>query len=338
MVGTLGRLGQLAGLTIAGGLAHLSGFPLGWMLGPAALGLVCACLGRPIGSDGRVGDVGRAILGAAVGGTLSGGHFLVFVDAPALLLIVLIYVLLSGLVGSWWLRSRCGWSPATAWFAALPGGLSEMVELAKQQPDAKPHWVALSHTLRVFWLVLGAATLTALLSDFRFSPAAFGTVSGASLVLLAISVLLGLWVGRVLSLPAPSVIGPLCVAAVLALSLELRAVPNEGLVLFAQFAIGWSLAHRFMGSSATQVRRCVVHVAGLLAALVPIWLAAVVAAQWAAGGTFQVWTLGLAPGGQAEMALLALLLGAAPAVVVALHLVRVLMITASAGWLYRRFG
>lgn len=120
----MGRAQSLLILGLAGGLFTWAQLPLSWMLGPAFAGLVMACWGKPVISDGIVGDLGRAVLGAAIGGGLTVASLSLLVSSIWLLPGIAIYVCVAGLVGAWWLSRLCGWDRRSAWFAALPGGLS----------------------------------------------------------------------------------------------------------------------------------------------------------------------------------------------------------------------
>lgn len=197
--------------------------------------------------------------------------------------------------------------------------------------------MALSHTLRVFILVFGASVATALFSNARFETLSFGHATLASNLWLLIAMGGGLWIGRRLRLPAPSVLGPLLVAGMFALVLDLRALPGSIVIILAQFCIGWSLARRFAGSQARQVVRCGLQVLGLLAVLTPIWAGFAYALSQLMDQPWVSLVFAMAPGGQAEMALLALLLSITPAFVVMAHIARVLMVVGVAGPLGARW-
>ena len=106
------------------------------MLGPAFVGLLLAALNNPIGSDGPLGNWGRGLLGASVGGMLQTQHLFILINEPELLLVTGGYVLSAGFLGWLWLTRVCGWQSQSGWYAALPGGLSEMVELTRQAGGA----------------------------------------------------------------------------------------------------------------------------------------------------------------------------------------------------------
>jgi len=159
-------------------------------------------------------------------------------------------------------------------------------------------------------------------------------LASSDAVMLFVVVWTGLVVGKRIRLPAHSVMGPLLISALLSFVLDWHLSVNEPLVILAQLAIGWSLAHRFQGSSFPQIRSGLWQISGMLLCLVPLWgLAAWVVMILTEHGLAVV-LLAFAPGGQAEMALIALLLGASPAVVVTLHVLRVVLILSFASRWY----
>ncbi len=314
-------------------LADWAGVPLGWMLGPAFVGLLLAALNNPIGSDGPLGNWGRGLLGASVGGMLQSEHLLILINAPELLLVTGGYVFAAGFVGWLWLTRVCGWQSQSGWYAALPGGLSEMVELTRQA-GGRAYEVALAHTLRIFLLLSLAALAVAFVHEGSWSGFALPPLALSDALMLFAVVWVGLVVGKRIQLPAHSVMGPLLISALLSFVLDWHLSVNEPLVIVAQLAIGWSLAHRFQGSSFPQIRSGLWQITGMLLCLIPLWVLAAWVVMILTEHSLAVMLLAFAPGGQAEMALIALLLGASPALVVTLHVLRVVLILSFASRWY----
>ncbi|QGG80458.1 hypothetical protein GH975_07675 [Litorivicinus lipolyticus] len=321
-------------MALAGWLAHAIHYPLAWMLGPALVGLLLAFGGLTVPSDGRLGDIGRGILGAGIGGSLQVQQFVVLAREWELIVLVVAYVTVAGGVGAVWFIRGCGWSPRAAIYAALPGGLSEMVESARQQGvDVRP--VALAHTLRVFLLVSGVSLLIVLTQFVNLDQASFGTAGPRDIGLLLLLVPAGVWLGRAARIPAPSVLGPMIVAAVAGIGFGWHMTPPIWALTVAQALIGWSLARRFAGSTARQTWISMRHVVGQLMLILPVWVASVALGLWLTALDGKTLMLSLAPGGQAEMALLAWLIGADASYVVILHLLRVVLVVVGAGLFIR---
>ena len=107
---------------------------------------------KPVGTDYFFGDCGRGLLGVAIGASITHEHIDWMLNHPDLSIGLFIYVVLGGGVGFLWLYRFCKWDRPSAWFAAFPGGMSEMIASAEAFGANIPK-VALSHSLRIFCLV-----------------------------------------------------------------------------------------------------------------------------------------------------------------------------------------
>ena len=147
--------------------------------------------------------------------------------------------------------------------------------------------------------------------------------------------LLGIWLANLVRLPAASIIGPLLVSATAHATGLFQQVPPIWLVALAQFIMGSSIGARFAGFSVKAMGRTAGQ--GLIVGAVMTGAASAIAL--AAGGWFAVSSLGLmlalAPGGMAEMCLIAVALGVDPAFVTCMHVVRLLLVIILAPVLYR---
>jgi len=299
--------------------------PLAWMLGPATVGLVFAMRNQPVTRDRFFGDIGRGLLGVAIGATITGQHFLWMATHPELMVGLVVYVGLAGLIGFLWLYRVCRWDATTAWFSAFPGGLSEMIASA-QHFGGNISRVALAHSLRVFCLVAGASVVSRLFAGINTGALSFGEVSWAIQPWTAVAILSGIWLGRRLKVPAPTFMGPLIVSLALNLTVGLVLRLPDVLMIVGQYLIGWSIAARFIGVTRDEVTRTLKQVFVSLLSMVPVWIGMAVILDYFTEVDLQSLVLGLAPGGQAEIALLAIAMDANMAVVMLLHVFRVFLI------------
>ena len=111
----------------------------------------------------------------------------------------------------------------------------------------------------------------------------------------------------------------------LAFDIQLRL--TDLVLISGQYFFGWSIASRFKGVSKREVVEILKQVFVLLLLFLPIWgMMAVLLDRFTDIDLVSI-ILGLAPGGQAEIALIAMALNANLAVVMILHVLRSLMIT-----------
>lgn len=169
----------------------------------------------------------------------------------------------------------------TAYFAGMPGGLSEMIEIGEAS-GAKPAPIILAHSLRI------VVTISLIAFWFRIIEGhAVGASMGAveapltwlDAALLLASAVLGSLVGQRLRFPAPTFLGPLLVSAVLHLAGLTESAPPALLVNTAQVLLGTILGCRFLGISV----RTVVPAAALAIGATLLTLALAFAAGLAMG-------------------------------------------------------
>lgn len=323
---------------LAGLLAQQLGIPLPWMIGP----LFSIALARIAGLRIEAPRGGRQ-LGQLAIGTALGLYFTAAVLAQLaahVLPIALIAgsAVVVGLLGALLLLRWTGVSASTAFFAALPGGASEMVVLAERQGGAVDRVVA-AHALRVMLVVSIVPFALVHWSNGGneiFRPLA-AEVDWLRLPVLIAVALAGAGLFRALRIANAWVLGPLaCVGSLTALGVPLSGLPGE-LVNGGQLLLGAALgscfspnffraAPRFLGVSALAT-----ILALLLSALFVFCLGRFVALP------LPSLALAAAPGGMAEMSVTAKVLHLSVPLVTATHVLRVVLLTVCAPPLCRHF-
>ena len=300
--------------------------PLAWLLGPATVGLILAVRSRPIGTDYFFGDCGRGLLGIAIGASITHEHIDWMLDHPDLGIGLFIYVALGGGIGFLWLYRFCKWDRPSAWFAAFPGGMSEIIASAEAFGANIPK-VALSHSLRIFCLVCGASLASYFFAGITTGSLSFGEAYWRIQPLIFLTMVVSVWGGKYLRIPAHSFMAPMFASLMMNLMFDSQLRLTDLILIFGQYFLGWSIASRFKGVSKNEVVMILKQVFVLLLLFLPIWgMMAVLLDQLTDIDLVSV-ILGLAPGGQAEIALIAMALNANLAVVMILHVLRSLMIT-----------
>ena len=217
-----------------------------------------------------------------------------------------------------------GHDRATAFFASMPGGASEMVNLALRH-DAQPARVAAAHSLRLLLvLLLIPALFTWGLSDASAPPPApvdWFWLTG----LLAAGALLAILWGQ-LNQPNPWMLGPLSVCAIASAGFDLHLGLPQGLGQFGQWLIGCALGchfdRAFFRSAPAFLARVLLFT--LLAMLAAAGLGEVLGRL--AGEDHLSLMLGMMPGGITELCLTAEALQLSVALVTALQVLRLFLV------------
>jgi membrane AbrB-like protein len=330
---------------VAGGSAAVAiGAPLPWLLG-AMMATAAATLAglQPLGGP-LVFPTTLRLLFIPVIGVLIGGAFTpeVLRAMPGWwpgLLAVSLFVPLAHAMNYLIFRRLGRVAPPEAYFGAMPGGLIESIELARDS-GADVAVVSVLQFARIAVTVTAVPLIFAAMEGRAVGSAAGQTLSGAALPgLLDAAVLIGCgWAGFVAAVrarvPAGQIVGPIVFSAAAHALGFTSASPPAFLVSVAQLVIGVTLGLRFKGLEPRLLGRYL----GLsaLSVVAMLGLGVLLALPVAAAGVSSVaiMVLSMAPGGVVEMGLIALSLNASPIFVTAHHLVRIVLtvLVAVGGW------
>lgn len=324
----------------AGQLAAWLHVPLPWMVGPllllAALRLRGVELQAPRG--GR--QAGQWVIGAALGLYFTPAVVHQLAARLPLVTAIAASALVIGLAGAMIIRRLAGTDPATAYFAALPGGASEMAVLAERH-GGQVDLVAAAHALRVLLVVVAVPAWLTLAGAHGSDPVLATTTqppwTPLALLLLGAS-LAGVALFGALRIANAWVLGPLFAIGLLtACDLRFGALP-VWLIDLGQLFIGCALGCRFSPASFRDSPRFMR--AAMASALAAMGLSALLALALAALSGLAPATLALAgaPGGVAEMSVTARMLELGVPFVIACHVLRVVILTLGAQPLYRLLG
>lgn len=302
--------------------------PLPFLFGPLAACLIGALLGMPLKGVSTLSKTGRVVLGVAVGASITPA---VIHQLPTMALsvaLIPLYTVIIALIGVPYFYRVVKLDRVTAYYAAMPGGLQDMVVFGIEAGgDAKA--LSLIHATRVLIIVVSAPIVaTQLFGVSLTNPlgAPASTIPIMELLLLGLAGLVG-WKGaEKLSLFGATILGPMIVTATMSLSDLTHARPPEEALHFAQFFIGIGIGVHYSGIKLKEVGRLLSSAIAfvlILAVLAAIF--AEVIAYWGLGGALEGF-LAFAPGGQAEMTILAIIAGADLGFVVVHHLTRMILV------------
>lgn len=326
----------IAGVGVA--LFRAASLPLPWLLGPLFGCLIAALAGVSLATQKTLGDGMRTVLGVAVGASITPALIGRLPEMALSVALVPVFVLSIGAVGYPYFRRIWGFDPATSYYAAMPGGLQDML-IFGEEAGGNPRILSLIHATRV--LIIVSALPLVLTYGFGMNldhppgqPAS--QVPLRELVVMLITAVAGwriaLWTG----LFGASILGPLILAAIASLAGFLHTRPPAEVILAAQFFIGLSVGAKYAGITLGEMRRVVTAAVGytFLILILGAAFAGIATALQLAHPTEA--TLAFSPGGQAEMAVLAIVAGADIAFVVTHHVVRIVVVIIGAP-LVRRF-
>ncbi|MGF1475248.1 MAG: AbrB family transcriptional regulator [Geminicoccaceae bacterium] len=329
---TRSRLRTVAIAAGGAGLFFVAGLPLPFLFGPMAACLVAALAGARLQGLGQIAIGARTILGVAVGASITPEVVGQLPQTALSVSFLPLYIVLIALIGVPYFTRICGFDRVTAWYAAMPGGLQDMI-LFGQEAGGNVRTLSLIHATRVLIIVTIAPILLtnvfgASLTHPIGEPAT--DVPLHELALMGLAAILGWKGGERVGLFGASILGPMIVTAGLSLAGLIHFRPPAEAILTAQFFVGMGIGVYYVGVTFDELRRdvaagvaFVVILAGLAAVFT--WIVAI-AGLAAPTEAF----LAFAPGGQAEMTVLAIVTGADLGFVIVHHLTRLVLVISGA--------
>ncbi|PLL14140.1 aminopeptidase [Tabrizicola sp. TH137] len=318
-----------------GGVALLLHLPLALLLGSLVVtGVIAAAGWRPLGRAITLPLTLRTafvpVIGVAIGGAFT-PEVLGQAGAwwPSMLALLLFLPLAHGMGFAIF---RLGGLPKLeSFFGAVPGGLIETVQMGEEAGGD----VKLMTVLQFLRLILTIIFVP--LIFMGLTGGMVGSASGAELPAAAVPLTvyevavllaaggLGVWVGRLLRLPAAIMTGPILFSAVAHAAGLVQGVPPAWLVGVTQVVIGCGLGARFAGAEGALLWRAArLAVVNAILALGLAYGFAVVLAGWVEEPVAAVF-LAFAPGGLAEMSLIALSLQMSVVYVTVHHVARIVL-------------
>ncbi|WP_245314451.1 AbrB family transcriptional regulator [Sinorhizobium alkalisoli] len=236
-------------------------------------------------------------------------------------------------------RRVAGFDHPTAYFSAMPGGLVDMVTLGLEcGGDEK--MIALVQAARIILVALALPFLIRSITGVAPHRTAAAFVPLASLrandvLWFCVAVLVGVPAGILLRLPARYLLGPMSASAIMhIMGLTQFELPTAARAA-AQVVIGTTIGCRFAFVPPRKITEVIGLSFGstiLLLAGTPTFASVL---SCLTGDRFASLALAYSPGGVAEISVIALSLGVEVPFVVLHHIVRLFLIVAGAGAVFR---
>jgi uncharacterized protein len=300
--------------------------PLPWFLGSLLICIVASVARVPFDKPKMLGVPTRAVLGVTIGAAFTPelvAQFKGMAWSLGLMVPFMIVIMGAGMV---FFERVAKFDRPTAFFCAVPGGLTDMVAMAGDA-GANKRIVTLVQATRIvliiavlpFWLQWGGGKQISGMTPPGVRLTQFLLVDGVMLVALG-------WAGwklaKAIGMAGAPLIGPMLLSgAAHALGWTAAKVPIEVLI-FAQVTIGIMLGSQFRGLTFNEFRTTMTWGAAFSAILIAVSLVVAQAVSWGTGFDSTSVLLAYAPGGQTELNLVAYILHLDVAYTALHHLIR----------------
>lgn len=323
-----------------GALFYVLHLPLPWMLGAMAATTIAAISGVRLALMPWLRLVFIAILGVMLGSAFTPEVVQGLVTWLGSFAWLGVYVAAATAIVLWYYRRVARYDAVTAYFSAAPGGLNEMI-LAGGALGGDERRISMSHAARILIAIF------ALSFGYRwfggYTPTSAGTPAQLAMTWLDWLLLtgcgaVGFGLAKMLRIPAYALVGPMVLSAVVHATGITHSRPPVWLVAAAQVVVGAMVGSRFDSVAPRVVGHALllaVFATAILLVLAAIFGEAVEATL---GVPFSATLLAFAPGGLAEMSLIALSLDIDAAYVSSHHIVRIFIIVLAAPFVFRLFS
>ncbi|WP_347313174.1 AbrB family transcriptional regulator [Defluviimonas sp. SAOS-178_SWC] len=325
---TPARLRTIAAALLGAGVFLAAGWPLPLLLGPMLGCLVAALFGMTLRDMGGFGTFMRSYLGVAIGSTVTPALIAGLPAHGASLALVPAFVVVIGGLGYPFFRKVMGFDHATAFYSAMPGGLQDML-IFGEEAGGDVRAMSLIHATRVLVIVTAAPFLMTAFygADLTRSPGlSFRDLPYGEMALMLVAGPVGWKLAERAGMFGASILGPLILTAILTMSGFITHRPPAELLWAAQFFIGLTVGAKYSGITAQELRVDVGAGLAFATLLALVSLLFIEGVTFVSDAPFVDILLSFLPGGQAEMAMIAIVAGADVGFVVAHHLTRIFFV------------
>lgn len=332
--GYLARLALGYGASVVLGYgAHLVHLPLAWVLGPLVASAAIGIAGLTLPAVVAARRFGQLIIGATVGLSMTSAVIAGLAAWLPLMLFTAAFSILVSATFSTLLARFARIDGKTAFFAVLPGGLSEMGNIGASI-GARMEPIALIQALRVAFVVLLIPPLMAAHGLYE-APLPMPDLTLGKVALALAASLGGAWLAHLARVNNPWVIGAIVVTGALtAFDVTQGRMPSL-IFTVGQILIGYNIGTRFRREALRKLPRVAVVSLVVIALMVVVMALYALALHHIAGIDFAVAVLSSSPGGTAEMAATAQTLHLPVALITAFHVVRAVMVNGLATYYWR---
>lgn len=323
--------GLLVGL-LGAYIASLIHIPLPWMIGSLLSVVAVRCAGIYVTELPHMRTAGQWLVGCGVG--------LHFTDHVWAQVLAHSWVILLGALGTLSLTTlglallhKSKVNPVTSFFASLPGGASEMVNLATKH-QAELDRVTAAHSLRMMLIVVFVPMIFTWGLDFTAQPMQ-AEVDWFWLAIALPSSAVVAFTWRKIGLPSPWMLGPILTCALLSIHFNLHIAMSTELSHLGQVFLGAAFGCNFDRPFFRKAPKFLLTIALYTFLSMLITAGVAFALSSFSGINPYALILGMMPGGISEMSITAEALQLEVALVTALQVLRLFLVMFTAEPLFR---
>jgi membrane AbrB-like protein len=305
--------------------------PLAWLIGAMVITTIAALCGAPLKPPGRFRNLMIGVLGIMLGCAFTPDIISNAGEWWQSILTLLVFIITLAATVAVFLNRVANFDPVTAYFSAAPGSFATMAIMGAEMGGDERN-ISLIHAIRIMLTVLvipfwfrfyhgyvpgGSGNLPGLGSIMNFPLKDFAVLAACSL---------GYPLAKLFRCPAPALLGPMFLSAIVHLTELTLAKPPSEIVNLSQLVIGTGIGCRFVGLHVKRVFGTMLLSIGVTLFMLALAAIFAFALEQLIGLPFTGLWLAFAPGGLAEMTLISLAMNTDTAFVSTHHLIRMMFL------------
>jgi membrane AbrB-like protein len=334
------RLGDLLRLAFGYAAAAAAGYgaslihlPLAWVLGPLIAAAAIGIAGMRLPAPTQTRRAGQLIIGSTAGLSMTASVVAGLAAWLPLMLVTALFSILVSATFSTLFARFAHIDGKTAFFAVLPGGLSEMGNIGANI-GAQMEPIALIQALRIAVVVMLIPPLMVAHGLYQ-APEPIPDLAPEFVVLALATGLAGALLAHLAGFNNPWIVGALIATGILtALGVTQGRMPH---LIFAlgQVLVGYNIGTRFRRETLRKLPRVAAIGIGIILLMVLVMALYALVVSRLTGIDFAIAILSSSPGGTAEMATTAQILHLPVALITAFHVVRAILVNGFATYYWR---
>lgn len=315
--------------------------PMPWLLGAViaiAIGTRVQIL--PLKKSNNLQNIARMTLGIILGSAFTPELLHNIQDYAYSLLFVVPFIALVAILGMWYYHKVLGFDRVTAYFSAMPGGLVEMILIGKEL-GANTAQVTLAQSMRMIFIVFSLPFLIQWLSntplgDLKPITSPLKDISLQDIFIMICIAVSGSYLGVKLKLFASYMLGPMLVAILIYGLGFIQTRPPDELLKAMQVIIGINIGLVFKGVQTKEILKTLLSSSGFLVLLTIASAFISFLVHYLLDFSLISTILAFSPGGQANINLIAIIMGANIPYIALHHLFRLLLVIVAAGYFAKK--
>lgn len=305
--------------------------PMPWLLGSILAIIVASRFpSLPIASPKYFSSPSRAILGITIGSAFNPEILHYLLDFLSSLVLIFPFVIVTTLCGMWYYTKILKFDIYTAYFSSMPGGLLEMASLAESF-KLNLYKVIITQSSRLLFMMLLFPFVIEKISHTSLDgrkgiTQPFLQTNVYDMVLIFVLAMLGWKIASHFKISGGTLIVPMMIGACAYGAGFIHSRPPTEVLNLIQLILGTTVGFAFVGVTCKEMVKVLGQTLGYFVILTVVCVIFIVIVSWLTNFELLSILLAFAPGGQAEMNLIAIVVGANLPYVALHHIVRLFLV------------